>query len=158
MIHHNPIDLNSVLKVDGKGNQYINKFHMKNIVKQLRIKYVELINHFIFKIRFYANVRYLLEHEDESPEVVNRYVGIDIINNLTRLQLDDLEIMTDLDNEIKNCDMEGSGWNIQGINHLKIYFHKTNIINGMTYLKFPIRTNSILNIQKKIRIAFYGLF
>ena len=43
--------------------------------------------------------------------------------------------------------MEGSGWNLQGIIYLKIYFHKTNALNGMTYIKFSIRTNSILNIQ-----------
>ena len=116
LIHHNPIDLNSELKVDGKANQYINKFHINNIVKQLSVKYGELINQFKFKIRFYAKVRYLLEHEDELPEVVNHYIGVDIIEILTILQLK-LDIMADLDNEIENRDMEGSGWNIQGINH-----------------------------------------
>ena len=29
LIHHNPIDLNSELKVVGKANQYINKYHKK---------------------------------------------------------------------------------------------------------------------------------
>ena len=66
--------------------------------------------------------------------------------------------MTDLDNEIENRDMEGSVWNIQGINHLKIYFHKTNPNNGMTFVKFPIRTNSILNIQSNDNTVFSGLF
>ena len=70
-----------------------------------------------------------------------------MIDNLTRLQLNDLDIMTDLDNEIERRDMQGSGWNIQGFNHLKIYFHKTNEINGMTHKKFPIRTNAVLNSQ-----------
>ena len=154
LIHHNPIDLNSELKVDGKANQYISKYHIKNIVKQLSIKYGELINQFKFKIRFYANVKYLLGHEDEPSEEVNHYIGVDIIDNLTRLQLNDLDIMTDLDNEIENRDMEGAGWNVQGINHLKIYFHKTNPINGMTYKKFPIRTNSILNIQNNDTYCF----
>ena len=62
--------------------------------------------------------------------------------------------MTDLDNEIENRDMEGSGWNVQGINHLKIYFHKTNVMNGMTYKKFPIRTNSTLNKQNNDTYCF----
>ena len=120
----------------------------------MSIKYGELINQFKFKIRFHANIRYLLEHEDELPEVVDHYVGVDIIDNLTRLQLNDLDIMTNLDNEIENRDMEGSGWNIQGIIHLKKYFHKTNIMNGMTYIKFPLRTNSILNIQNNDTYCF----
>ena len=62
--------------------------------------------------------------------------------------------MTDLDNEIQNRDMEGSGWNVQGINHLKMYFHKTNVMNGMTHKKFPIRTSSILNIQNNDTYCF----
>ena len=154
LIHHNPIDLNSELKVVGKANQYINPIHINNIVKQLAIKYGELIRQFKFKIRFYANVKYLLEHEDELPEESNHYIGVDIINILTRLQLDDLDIMTDLDSEIQTRDMEGSGWNVQGINHLKIYFHKTNPINGQTYVEFPIRTNAILNIQNNDAYCF----
>ena len=154
LIHHNPIDLNSELKVVGKANQYINKYHINNIVKQLSIKYGELIRQFQFKIRFYGNVKYLLEHEDEPTEDSNHYIGVDIINILTRLQLNDLDIMTDLDNEIENRDMQRSGWNFQGINHLKIYFHKTNPINGMTYAEFPIRTNAILNIQNNDTYCF----
>ena len=55
--------------------------------------------------------------------------------------------MTSLDNEIQKREMQGSGWNLQGINFLNIFFHKTNPLNGMTYVKYPIRTNSILNIQ-----------
>ena len=154
LIHHSPIDLNSELKVVSKANQYINKDHINNIIKQLSIKYGGLIKQFKFKIRFYANVKYLLEHEGEAPEELNHYVGVDIINILTRLELDDIDIMTDLDNEIDHRDMESSGWNVQGINHLKIYFHKTNPINGRTYIKFPIRINAILNIQNKDTYCF----
>ena len=154
LMHHNPIDLNSELKVVGKANQYTNKYHINNIVKQLSIKYGELINQFKFKIRFYANVKYLLNHEDEPPEESNHYINVDIIHILTRLQLNDIYIMTELDNESENRDMEGSGWNVQGINHLKIYFHKTNAINGRTYIEFPIRTNSILNIQNNDTYCF----
>ena len=62
--------------------------------------------------------------------------------------------MSDLDNEIETRDMQGSGWNVQGINHLKIYFHKTNPINGMTYVEFPIRTKAILNIQNNVMYCF----
>ena len=43
--------------------------------------------------------------------------------------------------------MQGNGWNLQGINYLKIYFLKTNALNRMTYDKIPIRTNSILKTQ-----------
>ena len=57
LIHHNVFDLNSELKVVAKANQYINKFHINDIVKQMAIKYGELIKQYKFKIRIYANVR-----------------------------------------------------------------------------------------------------
>ena len=40
--------------------------------------------------------------------------------------------------------MERSGWNLQS----------TNALNGMTYVKLPIRSNSILNIQNIDRYCF----
>ena len=62
--------------------------------------------------------------------------------------------MNSLDKEIQRRETEGSGWDLQGINYLKNFFHKTNALNGMTYVKFPIRTNSILNIQKADTYCF----
>ena len=55
--------------------------------------------------------------------------------------------MTRLDQETQRRKMQGSGWNLHGIIYLKLYFHKTNASNGRTCVKFPIRTNSILNNQ-----------
>ena len=154
LIHHNPIDLNCELKVIAKANQYINQFHINNIIKQMAIKYGELINQFKFKIKVFANVGYIKNNGEDPIEEVNHHIAINIIENLTRIQLNDLDIMTDLNYEIERRDMEGSGWNIQGINHLKIYFHKTNPINGQTYIEFPIRTNAVLNIQNNDSYCF----
>ena len=113
----------------------------------MSIKYGELIKQFKFKIKVFANVRYEKQPEDEPTEVINHHIPIEIIDNLTGIQLNILDVGTSLDNEIQRREMEESGWGLQGINHLKIYFHKTNALNGMTYIKFPIRTNSIRNIQ-----------
>ena len=154
LIHRNPIDLNTELKVIAKSNAYISEYHINNITKQMAIKNGELIRQFKFKIKVFANVRYHKNIEDEPIEVADHYIAIPIIENLTRLQLNDLDIMSDLDNEIERREMEGSGWDMQGIKHLKIYFHKTNPLNGRTYVKFPIRSNSILNIQNKDAYCF----
>ena len=154
LINHNSLNLNSELKLVGKYNQYINLVHINNIIRQLGIKYGELIKQFRFKIKIYVNVRYQKYQEGEPPEIVNHYISIQIFENQTRIQLNNLDMATDIDNEIRRREMAGSGWNLQGINHLKIYFHKTNLLNGMTYIKFPIRTNSILNIQNNDTYCF----
>ena len=66
--------------------------------------------------------------------------------------------MTRLDHEIQRQEMQGSGWNIQVFNFLKKQFHKTNDLNGRTYVEFTIGSNSILNFQISIHIGFNGLF
>ena len=55
--------------------------------------------------------------------------------------------MTRVGQEIQRRRMQGSGWKLQGINYLKLFFHKVNALNGRTFVKFPTRTNSILNVQ-----------
>ena len=147
LTHYSPVDFNPELKVVAKANQYINPNHINNIAKQMAIKYGELIRQNKFKIKVFANVRHIKDHEDEPIEEVNQLIGIDVINILTRIEINDLDFSIALDNERLRRDMLGSGWNLQGINHLKIYFHKTNDINGRTYIKIPIRSNAILNIQ-----------
>ena len=122
LIQHNPIDLNFELKVNGKYNQYISQYHINNIVKQMSIKYGEVIKQFKIKIKDYANVRYEKYSEDEPTEVTNHHIHIEIIDNLTKIQINDLDVMSSLDNEIQKREMGGSGWNLQGNNYPKKKF------------------------------------
>ena len=100
----------------------------------MAINYGDLINQSKFKIKVFANVRYEKYPEDEPTEVINHHIPIEIIDNITRMQLNDLDVSNTLKNEIQRCEMQGTGWNLQGINYLKLYFHKTNGLNGMTYV------------------------
>ena len=109
LIHHNPIDLNSELKVFGKYIQYISQFHISNTVKRMAIKYGELIKQFKFKFKVYTNVRCAKYPEDETTEVINHHIPVQIIDNLTRIQLSELDIMNSLDNKIQRREMRGSG-------------------------------------------------
>ena len=156
--HHNPIDLNYELKVVGKNNQYITQVHINNFVKQMVIKYGELIRQFNFKIKVSANVRYEKYAEDEPIEILDHHIPIEIINNLTRIQLNVLDVISSLDNGVQRREMQGSGWNLRGVNYLKICFHKTYALNGRKYVKFRIRTNSILNIQTYDTYCFLWSF
>ena len=122
--HQNPIDLNSELKFVGKFNQFIAQNHINIIVKQMAIKYGELIGQFNFEIKVFANVSYEKVPDDEPIEVINHRTPIELINNLTRLEINDLDVLTRVDHEIQRRKMWGSGWNLQGINSLKVYFQK----------------------------------
>ena len=110
----------------------------------MSIKLGDFIKQFEYKIKVYANVRYEKYPEDEPTEILNHHKPFEIFDNLTRIQLSELDVMNSLGNEIQKQEMQGSGWNLQGIKYLKMNFHKTIALNGMTCTKFPIRTNSIL--------------
>ena len=58
----------------------------------MAIKYGEPIKQFKYKIKVFANVRYEKYPEDEPTELLNHHILIQIIDNLTRIQLKDLDI------------------------------------------------------------------
>ena len=70
-MHHNPIDVDSELKVVGKNIQYISQFHINNIVKQRSIKNGELIRQFIFKTKVYVKIRHEKKPEGRPIGVIN---------------------------------------------------------------------------------------
>ena len=90
----------------------------------MSIKYGQFIKQFKFETKVYVNVRYEKHPEGKPAEILNHHIPIEIITNLTRIQLNDLDIMSDLDNEKQKREMERSGWNLQGINYLKKIFQQ----------------------------------
>ena len=44
--------------------------------------------------------------------------------------------------------MKDSGWRFDKINSMTVYFYKTSEMNGTKYVKVPLRSNAILNIEK----------
>ena len=70
---------------------------MNKIVEQMAIKNGELIRQFNFKVNVYAYVRYQKHPEPEPTEVTNHDIPIEITNNLTRLELNDIDNMARLD-------------------------------------------------------------
>ena len=119
LIYHNPINPNSELKLVGKYNQYIAPVYINNFSRQIAIKYGEHIRQFNFKVEVFSNVRYEKYSEDASMEINNHHILIETLRNLTRLELNDLDVMTRLDREMQRREMQGSGWNLQGNNSLK---------------------------------------
>ena len=72
----------------------------------MAIKYGGFIRHFNFKIKVYANVRYEKYPENAPIEVINCHIPIEIINKLTKLELNDLDVMTRFDHEIQRREMK----------------------------------------------------
>ena len=50
--------------------------------------------------------------------------------------------------------MKDSGWRFDKIISMTIYFYKTQELNGSNYVKLPLRSNAILNIQNDDKYCF----
>ena len=52
--------------------------------------------------------------------------------------------------------MKDSGWRYDKINLKTVYFHKTGYLNGSNYVKCPLRSTAILNIENNDKYCFLG--
>ena len=51
-------------------------------------------------------------------------------------------------------EMKDSGWRFDKINSLTIYSYETGELNGSNYVKIPLRSSAILNIQNVDKYCF----
>ena len=50
--------------------------------------------------------------------------------------------------------MRDSGWRFDKVNSMTVYFYKTVELNGSNYVKVPLRSNAILNIENNDGYCF----
>ena len=53
--------------------------------------------------------------------------------------------------------MKDSGWRFDKINSATVYFYKTGELNGSNYVKIPLRSNAIINIENNDKYCFIWL-
>ena len=75
-------------------------------------------------------------------------------HNLTQSDLDRIDIRSPLEYQIQQQEMKDSGWRFDKIISLTVYFYKTNEMNGSVYIKIPLRSNAILNVEINDKYCF----
>ena len=130
--------------------RYINK-----IMKELSVIYARLINQYKFKYQTVFSARF--DKQDEDNQVLDEtelFINLNINHNLTQSDLDNIDIKSPLDDQIQQQQMKDSGWRFDEINSMTVYFYKTNEMNGSNYIKIPLRSNAILNIENNDKYCF----
>ena len=59
-----------------------------------------------------------------------------------------------LEYQIQQQEMKYSGWRFDKINSMTVYFYKTIELNGSNYVKMPLRSNAILNVENDDKYCF----
>ena len=81
-------------------------------------------------------------------------IGLKIIQNLTMREIEEIKIESQLGTQITNQEIKDSGCSFIKITSMRIYFYKTKEINGSNYVKIPIRSSCILNIENEDKYCF----
>ena len=153
---HNFSHANSILSITpnfpdfGNELRYINK-----IVKELSVIYARIINQYKFKYHtLFSASFYKFNEEDQRNNEIELYINLKINNILTESDIDNIDIRSQLEQQTQVQETKESGWIIDKINSMKRSFYKTTELGGTSYVKIPLRSNAILNIQNNDKYCF----
>ena len=94
------------------------------------------------------------EDNGEYLDETELFINLKINHNLTESDLNNINIRWDLERQIQQQEIKYSGWRFDKIISMTIYFYKTQELNGSNYVKLPLRSNAILNIQNDDKYCF----
>ena len=153
---HNFSHVNSILIITpnfpkfGIEFRYINK-----IVKELSVIYARLINQYKFKYHsLFSASFYKINEEDQRNNEIELFMNLKINNNLTESDINNIDVRSQLEQQIQVQETKESGWIFDKNYSMKISFYKTTELNGTSYVKIPLRSNAILNVQNNDKYCF----
>ena len=121
--------------------------------------YANLINQHKFKYHIKNSASlYKIKKEDQKNDEIELIKNLNISYILTETDIINIDVRSQLEHQIQIQETTESGWLFDKSNSMKIRFYKTGDINGSSYVKIPLRTNSFLNIKDMINIVLFGQF
>ena len=130
--------------------RYINK-----IMKELAVIYARLINQYKFKYQTVFSARFDKQDEDgQLLDEIELFNNLNMNYNITQSDIDNINITFPLDHQIQRQEMKDSGWRFDKLYSMTIYFYETTEMNGRNYIKIPLRSNAILNVETNDKYCF----
>ena len=118
------------------------------IIKELSVTYVRLTNQYNFIYQLIFSARFDKQDKDnQGLDETEIFSSLNINHNLTESDIDKIAVKSPLEQQIQQQEMKDSGWRFDEINSMTVYFYKTGELDGGPYVKNPLRSNAILNIE-----------
>ena len=128
---------------------------ISRIMKELAVFYARLINQYKFKYQTVFSARFDKQIEDNQVlDETELFINLNINHNLTQTDLDNINVVSSLEYQIQQQEKKDSGWRFDKINSMTIFVYKTNEMNGSNYIKIPLRSNAILNVENNDKYCF----
>ena len=146
----------SILNITPKFPESGFEFRYNNkIIKELSVIYARLINQYKSKNhKLFSGSFYKIIEEDQRNKEIELYINLNIKHNLTESDIDNIDVRSQMEQQIQIQETKESGWIFDKINSMKLSFYKTRELNGTSYVKIPLRSNAILNIQNIDKYCF----
>ena len=145
------ITITSNFEITGIEFRFINE-----IMREMAIIYARLINQYKFRYQTVFLARF--DKQDEDGQLLDEtdlFINLNINQNLTQSDIDNINITFPLERQIQQQELKDSGWRFDKLYSMTIYFYKTNEMNGSNYIKIPLRSNAILNIENNDKNCFF---
>ena len=129
--------------------------YFNKIMKELSVVYARLINQYKFRYQTVFSARF--DKQDENNQKLDEtelFINLKINRNLTQTDIDNIDVVSPLEHQIQQQEMKHSGWRFDKINSLTVYFYKTVELNSSNYVKIPLRSNAILNVENNDQYCF----
>ena len=153
---HNLHHANSKLTITPNHPEFGIEFrYINKVMKELSVIYARLINQYKFKYQTVFSARFDKQNEDgQLLDETELFIILNINHNLTQTDIDHIDVKSPLEYQIQQQEIKDSGWRFDKINSMTVYFYKTNEMNGSNYVKIPLRSNAILNIENNDKYCF----
>ena len=153
---HNINHANSKLTITPKHTEFGIEFrYINKIIKELSTIYARLINQYKFKYQTVFWGRFDKQNEDgQLLDETELFINLNNKYNLTQTDLDNINVVSELEHQIQQQEMKDSGWRFDKIISMTVSFYETTKMTGSNYIKIPLRTNAILNVENNDKNCF----
>ena len=146
---HNINHANSLLPISRKYPDIgIETRYVNNILKEIATIYAKVLNQYMFEyhINFSASFYKIIE-EDQRSDEIEIFINLNNNHNLTETDIEEFDVRSQLPHRIQIQETNESRWIFDNVNSRRIKFYKTDELNGSSYVKVPLRSNSLINIK-----------
>ena len=130
-------------------------YYIDKIFKEVSHIYAKFVNQYKFKYQISFMLLFCKFEEDgDIRKEAEMTVNLNMTNNLTQSEIDNVDIQWDLEARKQNIEMRESGWDFQRVNSMTISFYNTGNMDGSSYVKIPLRSPAILSIKNDDKYCF----
>ena len=103
---------------------------------------------------FFSASFFKINEKDQRYNETELYIKLKINHNLTESDIDNIDVRSQVDHQFLVQENRESGWIFDKVNSMKISFDKTRELNSSSYVRIPLRSSAILNVQNNDKYCF----